>query len=241
MARSVQIQGRSTGLTLLELSVVLVLIAAVAAGSMAMLTASIQTSQYNVTVARMQAIESALLTFRQAFNRLPCPGDLTVVPSDGTTGTCYATTQGGDYGMEAGQDANSAIATATGACTGTNMTPQANFTATGTNTGYNGYTVVEGAVPTRALKLPDSYMYDGWGNKFRYAVDARFTAASAFSTYPVTQAVRVWRHHGEGRHGGDAQQSVGLCAHQPRRQRPRRLHAERHDDQRRVHQRGRAD
>ncbi len=78
---SLPIRGYSSGLTLLELSVVLMLIAAVAAGSMAMLTASIQSGQYNETVRRLQVIEAALLSFRQAFNRLPCPGDLTVVPS----------------------------------------------------------------------------------------------------------------------------------------------------------------
>src|SRR5579884_4112058 len=56
-----------------------------------------------------------------------------------------------------------------GSCTG--GTPAANFSAaSGT---------VEGGVPTRTLRMPDAYQYDGWGNRFRYAVDPTMTAANA--------------------------------------------------------------
>ncbi len=40
---------------------------------------------------------------------------------------------------------------------------------------------IEGAVPVRTLGLPDHFMYDGWGRKFRYMVDANATFAEAFN------------------------------------------------------------
>src|SRR5206468_3078595 len=98
-------------------------------GSMSILITSVQTTQVNSTVATMDAIEKALLNYRVAFNRLPCPSDLT------TTAT------NANYGIEAAN---------MGSCTG--GSPAANFiAASGT---------AEGGVPTRALRLPDSFMYD---------------------------------------------------------------------------------
>lgn len=35
--------------------------------------------------------------------------------------------------------------------------------------------IVAGAVPVRSLNLPDDYMYDSWGRRFTYLVDARVT------------------------------------------------------------------
>jgi hypothetical protein len=57
------------------------------------------------------------------------------------------------------------------------MTPAANFKST------SG--AEEGGVPTRALKLSDDYMYDGWGRRFRYAVDPTVTKSAAL---PATQS-----------------------------------------------------
>lgn len=147
------------GFTLLELSIVLVLIGIILAGGLVTLSAYLQAAQVNTTVARMDMIENALLDFAVAFNRIPCPSDLTLPPS-----SPY-------YGMEAGAGSGSAIAIGTGACTGTGMVPQATFSAS------SG--AVEGGVPTRALQLPDDDMYDAWGRRFSYAVDPTATQTDA--------------------------------------------------------------
>ena len=164
-------QTRAAGFTLLEMSVVLVLIGLILSMGLVILTASVQSVQFNTTVAEMDAIENALLNFSAANTRIPCPSDLTL------------TTASADYGLEAGADSTSTIGVGTGscysagACPGAScMLPKANFSAA------NGQ--VEGGVPTRALQLPDSYMYDGWGHRFRYAVDPTATATSAL---PVQQ------------------------------------------------------
>lgn len=150
---------RMHGFTLLELSVVLAIIAVILGTGLTTLTAALQASQYNVTVARMDTIEKALLNYAITNYRIPCPADLTL------------TTASANYGVEAGAGGGSTIATATGACTGVGMLPQANFTST--------YGTAEGSVPTRALQLSDDYMYDGWGRKIRYAVNTVYTKTAS--------------------------------------------------------------
>jgi prepilin-type N-terminal cleavage/methylation domain-containing protein len=152
-------RDRSAGFTLLEISVVLVIIALVVGGGLSLLVASAKSAQFNGTVAKMDAIQKALLQYRVAFNRIPCPGDLTLTASSSNYGT---------------EGANQ------GTCTG--GTPAAN---------YSGSGVAEGAVPTGALRLPDDYMYDAWGHRFRYAVSVNMTAASPFSGACPTGAITV--------------------------------------------------
>lgn len=141
--------GACRGFTLLEMSVVLAIIGVLMAGAMVMLTSSLKTSQHNATVKRMDDINAALLDFALANGRLPCPSSLTITETSS------------NYGVEAANP---------GTCTG--GTPAANYTSPTTG-------AVDGGVPVRALKLPDSYMYDGWGRRMRYAVDPTMTASTA--------------------------------------------------------------
>ena len=147
------------GFTLLELSVVLTLIAVIVGGGLVIGNAFLQKRQLDTTIANMDAIEDAIVKFSVAYNRIPCPGDMTLPPSNAS------------YGMEAGAGGGSAIATGTGVCSGTGMVPQANFVSSAG--------VSEGGVPIRALQLPDSYLYDGWGRRLRYAVDPTMTLSTA--------------------------------------------------------------
>jgi sugar lactone lactonase YvrE len=100
------------------------------------------------------------------------------------------------------------------------MTPQATFTST------SG--VAEGAVPVRALKLPDDYMYDGWGRRFSYAVDPSATIAGSIpsmtlSCSPITikdstgalrsaAAIYALISHGANGHGGYTSNGVTFNA-----------------------------
>ena len=139
---------RNGGFTLLELSVVLVLIAVVLGGGWVTLNGYLQASRYNFTVARMDMIEKTLLDYSVANSRIPCPSDLLL-----TAGNA-------NYGIEAANP---------GTCL--SGTPAATFkSASG---------MVEGGVPTRTLRLPDDYLYDGWGRRLRYAVDPIYTTSSS--------------------------------------------------------------
>jgi len=103
-----------------------------------------------------------------------------------------------NYGVEAANP---------GSCTG--GSPAANSTGSG---------VAEGGVPVRALRLPDSFMYDAWGHCFRYAVNTTYTPTSALtptSTSDITindasgvsgsrstAAIYAIISHGANGHGG---------------------------------------
>ena len=153
------------GFTLLELSIVLAIIGTILYMGLTVFTGYTQALQWNATVTRMDNIESALLNFATVYGRIPCPSDLTQIPTSAT------------YGFEAGAGAGSSPATGTGACTGGSMVPVATSkAASGT---------VEGGVPTRALQLTDDYMYDAWGKRLRYAADPAYTKTGAL---PVAAA-----------------------------------------------------
>jgi len=151
----------SSGFTLIELSIVLVIIALIVGSGLSMGRSAIEAAMVAATNKRMDAIEAALMAYRMANNRLPCPADLTLTESSA------------NFGVEAANK---------GTCTG--GTPAANFDASpfGANV-----SIAEGAVPVRALNLPDSFAYDGYGNKIAYGVWANATGASAFFSYGVAQ------------------------------------------------------
>lgn len=155
------------GFTLVEMSIVLIIMSVVVGGGFALATNINERKKEDVTQARLDAIEKALLDYRKANNRLPCPADGSLNPDHA------------NYGIEA---ANS------GSCTG--GTPTANFTGAthATKTVYTDTTVVGGTIPIVTLGLPKEYGIDGWGNKFSYHIDARATEHSAFSTYTISNS-----------------------------------------------------
>ncbi len=157
---------------MLELSVVLAIIAVIVAGTLSMGSSMISSAKLVNTYNKLDAIEKALMAYRIANNRLPCPSDPTLTDIPVTPAT---------YGYEAGTP---------GTCTYTNgaytmphytIPSQSNngtapYTPTTTNLAALGMSVVEGAVPVKTLGLPDEFQFDGWGRKIAYAVAAQMTA-----------------------------------------------------------------
>src|ERR1700733_6407698 len=135
----------------------------------------------------MAAIDKALMAFRIANDRIPCPSDLTLTPGSS------------NYGVEAASanNATNSAAVQGGGVWSTCIngpigTPHANFYTT--NILVNNMsmweagtevTSAEGGVPTIALGLPNDFMFDGWGNRIRYVVDANMTQTGAFSAMPA--------------------------------------------------------
>lgn len=147
-----------SGFSLLELAVVTVIIAAVAGSGMVVGKATLDSAQVATTQMRLNTIETALLAFRRANDRIPCPADASLAPASA------------QYGREAANP---------GTCMG--GTPAANFDASA-----GGSSIVEGALPVKALSLPDEFMYDGWGRKFAYAVWAPATGTRGFINYGIS-------------------------------------------------------
>lgn len=160
-----------TGFTLVEMSVVLVVIAGITAMGVTAGMEAIESARRVSTDKKLDEIEKALLAFRGRYERLPCPGDAALAASNS------------NFGYEA-QNNN-------GTCTG--GTPAATY-VTSAATGA----VPSGAVPVRTLGLPDEFMVDGWGRKFMYEVTPAMTRDDAFLDSQMFDscAISVTNHAG---------------------------------------------
>lgn len=150
---------RIAGFSLLEISVVLIIISTIIGAGISYLGVSVEKAQRDTTTQRMQAIQKALLDYRRAFDRIPCPSDITLA----ITNTAF-----GRGNLTSPCDAGST---------------DPNFT------GGMGPDVWTGGVPVRTLKLPDEYAFDGWGRRFTYTVDQNVTGGYRFSDYAVSAPV----------------------------------------------------
>lgn len=153
------------GFTLLELSIVLLIIGVIVGGGAVLFAQSVQQKQIDGTQARLAVLQKALLDFRTVFNRLPCPADAELDP---------VATGNNLFGREA-------VTLSGGNPTGCNNTaggpPKTNFVS-------GNY--FQGLVPTNTLNLPDEYAFDGWGQRIMYTVDQRFTVTDAFTSITIT-------------------------------------------------------
>ena len=153
------------GFSLLELSIVITIIAIVTGISVDMGLYTIETVKEVANNHKLNVIEQALMAYRLANERLPCPADATLAATDA------------NYGVEANN--------ASGTCTGGTPSANASISITGNPNAPNSSIVAEGAVPFKSLGLPESFMYDSWGHKFAYAVWTPDTAEGAFLNYGV--------------------------------------------------------
>lgn len=160
------------------MSIVIAIIATIIAGVAVSFTSSVQQKRIDETNAKIATIQKALLDYRRAFNRLPCPADY----SSYDVGDAY-------FGYESGTPST---------CSGT---PAATYIyyITGNNAvcpGSSSRCVFGGMVPVRTLGLLDEYAFDGWGRRILYNVDIDMVQTDAFVagtrvssvTYDVTNS-----------------------------------------------------
>lgn len=135
------------GFSLIELSIILAVVAIILVGMLAWITppAIDEAERLRITRERMVMIQSALISYRANFGRLPCPAKRSLIDTHPKNGEEDCT--GVDTGVNAGEGA--AVT-----CTG-------RFNATRKNVGV---------VPARTLGLGLSVMVDGWGRRFSYHV-----------------------------------------------------------------------
>ncbi|MFO0390202.1 MAG: prepilin-type N-terminal cleavage/methylation domain-containing protein [Alphaproteobacteria bacterium] len=154
-------QNRKHGFTLIELSVVLLVLSLMLGGILTIVTQTARIEKRNQLNAKIERIKTAMMDFRLGNKRLPCPGDSTLITSYSNFGR---------EGDSPGDCAGGALAST--------------FADAGAN-------VYGGSVPVRTLGLTDDDAYDPWGNLFLYAVDKRITDTTAnnpFSAYPTTHS-----------------------------------------------------
>lgn len=84
-------QVRGLGFTLVELTVVLAVIAAILGGMIALSSVMLEDRAYKATVAKMKIIQQALTDYRLAYNTLPCPINSVISVTDPVFGTAPTT------------------------------------------------------------------------------------------------------------------------------------------------------
>ena len=145
--------------SLIELSIVLVIIAILISASMPVATSVINNYKNRITKERIQAIYQALGNFTVSYQRLPCPASITLTKSDA------------NYGMEidcgtlpyySGQS---------------NPIPAPNSGVWQNTWSPN---LIYGMIPVAALGLSKDMAEDGFGNKLAYSVIRGFTNLSTF-------------------------------------------------------------
>ena len=174
LRRTGQAPSTLLAFTLVELSVVLVVIALITGMGIAGGMAALESTKRAATETKMNVIEDSLATFRIKYGRLPCP-----------TNAINPTTDA-NYGLEATNNSGTCYTGGSAAISATYLT----------TTGVTG--VPSGAVPTRTLGLPDEFMYDGWGKKFRYEVTPAMTRDNAFLYSQVFDSCAITVNHHEG-------------------------------------------
>jgi prepilin-type N-terminal cleavage/methylation domain-containing protein len=138
---------QKTAFSLIELSIVILIISILIAGSLSTSQTSVNNNKNQITKERMQIAYDALASFVLLNKRLPCPADITAQKGAAT------------YGDEADSVVNDATL-----CDG--LTSSTDITATN---------LVYGMLPLKALGIDVNMAEDGFGTKFSYAVDKRFT------------------------------------------------------------------
>lgn len=163
---------KNSGFSLIELSIVLLILGLMIGGITAVMTQEARTAKQAELKAKMDAIEQALIAYVKKNNRLPCPADGTYLITD---------TYFGIEGGTPGDGTCSTGATYDSIKRTTNPSPPtANFI---TYTYSASSATARGVIPVRTLGLPDGYSFDPWGGKFSYIVDYRMTKTDAFTTY----------------------------------------------------------
>ncbi len=153
--------------SLLELSVVLVIIAVLVSFGVTIGTSAIKGANRTTTIERLQLIEEALALFQRANGYYPCPYSRALTPDDAT------------FGLEARDGADPALCATSGSAL-------LKLPASGDAIVYFG------GIPVRTLGLPDTYAADAWGNKLLYAVSA--THAGVLGSYYTTDGPLVMRY-----------------------------------------------
>ncbi|MFC1659445.1 type II secretion system protein [Pseudomonadota bacterium] len=135
---------KKNGFTFIELSLVMVIIAILVAGSMPIGASIIRAGKIQTTTQKLDAIEAALEAYLVTNGTLPCPASREEVPGDA------------NFGIEARTSATEC------------NTGYSGITYDGTND------ILHGAVPVRTLNMTNLSMSDGWDNKIAYIVAEDF-------------------------------------------------------------------
>jgi prepilin-type N-terminal cleavage/methylation domain-containing protein len=144
--------------SLIELSIVLVIISLMTAGSMTIGKVVVNRTEYKVTDQKLDELKESLAFFYSLHGRLPCPSSLTLKSGDS------------DFGREV-QD---------GACK--DYTTAVDGAERIETSSGSGVFIWVGALPTRDMILQDPMMKDEFNNRILYAVMEGLTSSADFDS-----------------------------------------------------------
>jgi len=164
------IRNNKMGYSLLEISLALIIISILAGSSIYMFSNSIKLTRYADTKNKIIEIKQSLNKFFKQNNRLPCPAQLNIPESNANFGLpIYSTGSGSDTGCDTTVPANVSASSDAHAAN----TPAGTYSVSA-----SGNWVRIGALPIKALGLPNDMTYDDFGNKFTYMVTEKATTAN---------------------------------------------------------------
>ena len=181
--------AKNLGFTLVELSVVLVIIALIIASTVPAYVSAVSTARFTATKNKLVAITTALNTFYAKNHRLPCPASGALLSNKSITngdGSAYTNSES-TVGKEIYTDTISGIGLCDVAISaGNSAAPDGTFRYLGND---NATSIRQGVLPVRVLGLPDDMMYDGYKNKFTYAVTEPFTTSAVSGVITVNDGI----------------------------------------------------
>ncbi|MFT7087036.1 MAG: prepilin-type N-terminal cleavage/methylation domain-containing protein [Rickettsiales bacterium] len=142
--------------SLVELSIVVLIVSVLIASAIGISRTATNDVGIKITKDRMEVVYDALTNFVATNKRLPCPALLGIVKGENSGTTTEPINM--LYGQESGASETANIGT--GSCNEVFI--------------FDTY-LAYGAIPTRALGLSEEMAEDGFGTKFSYVVDRRFT------------------------------------------------------------------
>jgi prepilin-type N-terminal cleavage/methylation domain-containing protein len=135
--------ANKNGFTLLELSMVLIILSLIAGSSLLIVANKSEANRVQETTQKMEFIEKSLANYLAEYGAIPCPADPGAAPSAASFGV--------------------AMRIAGALCNGSNALSHWYF-----NGAFNALDL--GTVPTKELQIPDDYAYDAWGRRFTYVM-----------------------------------------------------------------------
>lgn len=169
---------KSSGFTLVELSIMLTIIAVIAGTVMLEMVTGAVVNSEKATLVRMQAIEQALLNYYKVFNRIPCPAPMNANLNSANFGNAVPDT----FVLSGLSNCGTA-------------------TAGGFLVAPSQQKVVMGSVPTKTLGLSDEFALDGWGRRIAYFMHYDYNVDQTHNTpttFDLFTTIPVYDHHNSG-------------------------------------------
>ncbi|MBU6339194.1 MAG: prepilin-type N-terminal cleavage/methylation domain-containing protein [Rickettsiales bacterium] len=151
--------------SLIELSVVIVILSIVVSGLLSIATNSAINDKIKKTNDNIDKIYQAMGTYLLSSGHLPCPASITAIKSSDA-----------DYGNQGNS----------GTCTNLSGVYNLKLANGGATTNF-----VYGMVPIRDLGLPNEVAEDGFGSKLGYIVYRDYTSSNTFSSVSTSTGIQV--------------------------------------------------